>query len=62
MRIGAVLNADLEYRLEKIVRLISRDLWSIFDFFKLVAVFQSTTTPREKICGSRFSFSDTKMT
>ena len=39
MRIGAVLNADFEYRLEKIVRLISRDLWSIFDFFNLVAVF-----------------------
>ena len=49
----AVFNADSEYHLEKKVKLISRDLWSIFDFFDLVEVFQSTTTPLEKKIASR---------
>ena len=54
MGIGAVFNADSEYRLEKIVRPVSRDLWSIFDFFNTVTVFQSTTSSREKKSRSRF--------
>ena len=54
MGIGPVFNADSEYRLGKIVRPVSRDLWLIFDFFKLVTFFQSTATSQEKKSRSRF--------
>ena len=42
---GVVFDADSEYRHQKIVRPISRELWLIFDFFRVVTVFESTSTP-----------------
>ena len=40
-----VFDADSEYRIEKIVRRVSRELWPIFVFFRIVTVFESTPTP-----------------
>ena len=45
MQEGVVFDADSEYRNQKIVRPISRELWPIFYFFRVVTVFASTPTP-----------------
>ena len=44
---GVFLDADSEYRVQKIVRSISRELSPIFEFFQVVKVFESTQTPLE---------------